>query len=164
MLNFFRVGKPPGKLVLVDAPGYGMRGRAEWGELFDHYVDNRAQYVISALGMFLLLLTLMCRLRRIYLLINAKHGVTEFDKNMLQHLNDKLKTTPGTRAKLSLQAILTKVDTIPADDASTQIKQIQADIFTHAPICMPPLLTAINPKLAVGIDAVRASIVETCGV
>lgn len=45
MLNFFCVGKPPGKLVLVDAPGYGRRGRLEWGELFEHYVDSRTQYV-----------------------------------------------------------------------------------------------------------------------
>ena len=46
MLNFFRVVKEPGRLVVVDAPGYGMRGREEWGELFEHYVDNRTQYVI----------------------------------------------------------------------------------------------------------------------
>lgn len=43
-LNFYQVGKAPGKAVLVDAPGYGGRGRPEWGELFDHYVDNRKEY------------------------------------------------------------------------------------------------------------------------
>ena len=109
-------------------------------------------------------MTLPNRLRRIYLLINAKHGVTDFDKNMLQHLNDKLHASVGTRAQLSLQAILTKVDTIPANDASTMIKQIQSDIFQYAPICMPPLLTTITPKFAFGVDMVKASIVETCGV
>lgn len=31
MLNFFDV---PNQMVLVDAPGYGERGRPEWGELF----------------------------------------------------------------------------------------------------------------------------------
>jgi hypothetical protein len=31
MLNFFDVG---GRMVLVDAPGYGDRGRPEWGALF----------------------------------------------------------------------------------------------------------------------------------
>ena len=41
-LNFYRVGPDPGKLIVVDAPGYGARGRPEWGELFDQYVDNRA--------------------------------------------------------------------------------------------------------------------------
>jgi GTP-binding protein len=41
MLNFFRIGEPPGRLVLVDAPGYGARGRQEWGVLFDNYVEQR---------------------------------------------------------------------------------------------------------------------------
>lgn len=48
-LNFYRVGPDPGQLVLVDAPGYGGRGRPEWGELFDHYVDNRSAYVSQSL-------------------------------------------------------------------------------------------------------------------
>jgi GTP-binding protein len=42
-LNFYQVGKAPGKAVLVDAPGYGGRGRPEWGKLFDHYIDNRKE-------------------------------------------------------------------------------------------------------------------------
>ena len=42
-LNFYQVGKAPGKAVVVDAPGYGGRGRPEWGELFDHYTDNRKE-------------------------------------------------------------------------------------------------------------------------
>jgi hypothetical protein len=44
-LNFFRVGAPPGKLVVVDAPGYGARGRPEWGELFDKYLETRKEYM-----------------------------------------------------------------------------------------------------------------------
>ena len=42
-LNFYQVGKAPGKVVVVDAPGYGGRGRPEWGALFDHYTDNRKE-------------------------------------------------------------------------------------------------------------------------
>ena len=42
-LNFYQVGKAPGKAILVDAPGYGARGRPEWGTLFDHYIDNRKE-------------------------------------------------------------------------------------------------------------------------
>jgi len=42
-LNFYRVGKEPGKITLVDTPGYGARGRPEWGELFDHYINNRKE-------------------------------------------------------------------------------------------------------------------------
>ena len=42
-LNFYCVGDP-GKLILVDAPGYGARGRVQWGELFDKYIETREQY------------------------------------------------------------------------------------------------------------------------
>ncbi|KAH9992432.1 hypothetical protein BJV77DRAFT_1067718 [Russula vinacea] len=42
-LTFFRVGPSPGKLLLVDAPGYGHRGRPEWGQLFDQYLDTRQE-------------------------------------------------------------------------------------------------------------------------
>jgi GTP-binding protein len=42
-LNFYRVGKEPGSLVMVDAPGYGARGKREWGELFDGYLETRKQ-------------------------------------------------------------------------------------------------------------------------
>jgi len=45
-LNFFQVGKDDeGKprLILVDAPGYGARGRPEWGELFDRYLNERKE-------------------------------------------------------------------------------------------------------------------------
>lgn len=44
-LNFYRVGLPPDNLVLVDAPGYGARGRQEWGDLFDSYVRHRQESV-----------------------------------------------------------------------------------------------------------------------
>jgi GTP-binding protein len=32
------------KLVVVDAPGYGERGRPEWGDLVNDYVENRPKY------------------------------------------------------------------------------------------------------------------------
>ncbi|KAG8691295.1 hypothetical protein FRC08_010217 [Ceratobasidium sp. 394] len=43
-LNFFQVGTDPGRLTLVDAPGYGERGRPEWGEVFEHYIGTRQRY------------------------------------------------------------------------------------------------------------------------
>ena len=42
-LNFYQVGKAPGKAILVDAPGYGGRGRPEWGELFDHHTKHHKE-------------------------------------------------------------------------------------------------------------------------
>ncbi|KAL4257637.1 P-loop containing nucleoside triphosphate hydrolase [Pleurotus pulmonarius] len=64
-LNFYCVGDEPGQLALVDAPGYGSRGRREWGDLFSAYIASREE------------------LRRIYILFNAKHGLKETDKDTL---------------------------------------------------------------------------------
>lgn len=41
--NFYRVGAEPGKLILVDTPGYGKRGRPEWGDMLDEYLKTRKQ-------------------------------------------------------------------------------------------------------------------------
>ena len=38
ILNFYCTDGNPG--FLVDVPGYGARGRAEWGELFDEYIEK----------------------------------------------------------------------------------------------------------------------------
>jgi len=49
-LNFFRVGGDPGRLVVVDSPGYGARGRPEWGAVFDDYIRNRNEYATFRLS------------------------------------------------------------------------------------------------------------------
>jgi GTP-binding protein EngB required for normal cell division len=46
-LDFYNVGDPR-KLVLVDAPGYGARGKVQWGQIFDEYIETREQYAFSA--------------------------------------------------------------------------------------------------------------------
>lgn len=97
-----------------------------------------------------------------YLLINARHGVTEFDKNMLEHMNDKLRNSPEIRERLTLQPILTKVDAVPQKDAAVSISTIRRDIAEYAPLCMPALLTALAPKISIGVDAVRESIIGAC--
>ncbi|KAK7687744.1 hypothetical protein QCA50_008962 [Cerrena zonata] len=140
-LNFFRVGSEPGSLVLVDAPGYGSRGRPEWGALFDHYVQNRTQ------------------LKRVYILFNAKHGLTEVDRMMLQSLDEQIQSANG---KFTLQAILTKVDTLDSDAVSL-VKRTQKEIFETAPTCLPALLTSATRRPPFGIDEVRRNMAEACG-
>jgi len=142
-LNFFQVGKPPGSLVLVDSPGYGARGRPEWGEMWDHYVNTRKE------------------LRRIIVLINAGHGVTDFDMGMLQDLNKRAQNS--SQSPFSFQAVLTKVDTVPPSGASESIQSMCSEISKHAPLCMPTLLTVISDKHRIGVDALRLSIAEACG-
>jgi GTP-binding protein len=162
-LNFYRVGAEPGKLVLVDAPGYGARGRPEWGEVFDHYVGTREQQVayLFLLSLSLIMLN-MPRLRRIYILFNAKHGLNEMDRVMLESLNVRIQATAGTR--FSLQAIITKVDALPLTDVKPTLSKLRQEIWKAAPLCLPAIVTtaAKNPHL--GIDAVRSSIIEACGI
>ncbi|KAL1748183.1 hypothetical protein HDZ31DRAFT_79880 [Schizophyllum fasciatum] len=143
-LNFYSVGPDPGHLVLVDAPGYGARGRPEWGELFDHYISTRTQ------------------LRRIYILFNAKHDLNEYDRGMLAHLSDRLINAEG-RQPFTLQAIITKVDSIPSGKEGETIRRLRQDIFKAAPLCMPPLLTSVTMHPPFGVGTVRSNIIDACG-
>ncbi|KAJ3546935.1 hypothetical protein NM688_g5460 [Phlebia brevispora] len=142
-LNFYRVGPDPGYLVLVDAPGYGSRGRPEWGELFDHYVANRSV------------------LKRVYILFNGKHGLNEVDHIMLQSLEEKCQAQIDANP-WTLQAVITKADSMEGD-VRKAIQDIQRDIFETAPTCLPGIITAYSKRAQIGIDDVRRSMVEACG-
>ncbi|KAM5530814.1 hypothetical protein V8D89_013543 [Ganoderma adspersum] len=143
-LNFYRVGPPPGHLVLVDAPGYGSRGRREWGELFEYYVKNRKE------------------LRRVFILFNAKHGLNEVDRMMLHSLDEQCQASGGVN--WTLQSIITKTDALRTGELLNAVKTIQRDIFESAPTCLPPILTSVHNFPHMGVDDVRQSIQEACGV
>ncbi|KAG1793148.1 P-loop containing nucleoside triphosphate hydrolase protein [Suillus plorans] len=141
-LNFFRVGSPPGRLVVVDSPGYGARGRAEWGDLFNHYLETRKQ---------------LCR---VFILISAAHGMTATDEAMLSSLNAQIQSHDGIC--WTLQAIITRADAL-GSNGRTQINQIEQDIFRVAPTCLPPIVTSCPSKgIPFGIDEVRKSISHAC--
>ncbi|KAJ8080327.1 hypothetical protein PM082_017160 [Marasmius tenuissimus] len=130
-LNFYRIGKPgPGNLVVVDAPGYGQRGRPEWGKLFAEYVNKRRH------------------LRQILVTLNLKNGINTFDKQMIHRLihnviddyasvlsaltgsspSSTTTTTTTTnspdtskrRSHVQIQPIFTKADALPTDRAQAQ--------------------------------------------
>lgn len=143
-LNFFRVGSPPGRLVVVDSPGYGARGRPEWGALFNHYLETRKQ---------------LCR---VFILISAAHGLSATDEAMLSSLNAQIQSLDGTC--WTLQAIITRADALKTNGRA-QINQIEQDIFRIAPTCLPPIITSCPSKgIAFGIDEVRKSISHACGI
>lgn len=139
-LTFFRIGPQPGKVILVDAPGYGERGRPGWGKLFNGYLQTRAE---------------LCR---VYILLNAKHGVNEADKLMLRDLDAKIQS--GSR--WTLQAVITKADLVPLRD--TAISRIKRTIFEQAPTCLPPIVTASlkSTSTSLGVNDLRLSIMEAC--
>ncbi|KAJ6580837.1 P-loop containing nucleoside triphosphate hydrolase protein [Mycena capillaripes] len=143
-LNFYRVGEHPGSVVLVDAPGYGAKGRQEWGHLFNTYITTRKQ------------------LKRIYILFNGKHLLNPTDLEMLAHLSDTLLSQEGTQT-YTLQSIITKADCIPSQSLGEVIPKIRKQIWEAAPLCLSPIITSSMMRPAFGIDAVRANIAEACG-
>lgn len=81
---------------------------------------------------------------------------------MLAHLSSLL-ITPSGQQPWTLQAIITKADTIPSDDVAEAIKKLRKDIFEAAPLCLPPIITSTQMNPMFGIDEVRKSIVDACG-
>jgi GTP-binding protein len=98
------------------------------------------------------------RLRRIYILFNAKHGISRVDEAMLESLGERCKGT------LTLQAVITKADTIPLGRSVEVVGKMRDQIRKAAPTCLPAILTSANMSPPLGIAEVRKSIVEACGI
>ncbi|KAI4104539.1 MAG: hypothetical protein LQ339_003842 [Xanthoria mediterranea] len=89
-MNFFAVGGEdeqgnPGRLTVLDMPGYGHKSRAEWGEEIMKYLIGRKQLV------------------RTFVLIDSMHGLKRSDESLLQALRENA---------ISHQIVLSKVDRI----------------------------------------------------
>ncbi|KAJ7065433.1 P-loop containing nucleoside triphosphate hydrolase protein [Mycena amicta] len=146
-LKFFRVqitaGHQTRPIVLVDAPGYGARGRVEWGELFNHYIEERKQ------------------LRRVYICFNAKHMLNDVDLGMLEYLS------AASRDRWTIQPILTKIDTLPLAKANQHILQMHKQIqsVAAASIAEKPFVTSLVQgagSLGVGVETVRRDLAQLC--
>ena len=101
------------------------------------------------------------RLRRIYILFNAKHGLNAFDARMLSMLSESLVTTRGVQP-FTLQAIITKADTVPVDQLESVIVKMRKDIWAAAPLCLPPIVTSTELSPPFGVDLVRHNITNAC--
>jgi GTP-binding protein EngB required for normal cell division len=103
---------------------------------------------------------LFVRLCRVYMLLNAKHGINEADKFMLRDLDAKIQS--GS-TRWTLQAIITKADLVPLHRDAT-VSRIKQTIFEQAPTCLPPIVTASlkSTSTALGVNDLRMSIVEAC--
>ena len=130
-INFFNLA---GRLMLVDLPGYGYaaaqkRAVAKWTKLIEHYLRGRAA------------------LRRVLILVDARHGITAADRRALAFLDE---------AALSFAVVLTKCDLV-ADDA---LARIAAD--THAALARSaaayPVLYLTSARSGRGIAELRAAL------
>ena len=88
-MNAFAVGGPEdtgkNRLVILDMPGYGKGGRAEWGIQVMKYLSKRKE------------------LKRAFLLVDAEHGLKDSDRQLLTMFREE---------GVSFQVILSKVDKI----------------------------------------------------
>lgn len=73
------------RLVLLDMPGYGKGGRAEWGIQILRYLEKRKE------------------MKRAFLLVDAQHGVKDSDRQLLQMF---------AQLKIPFQVVLSKADRI----------------------------------------------------
>ncbi len=126
-INFFDLG---GRLMVVDLPGYGYARAsktaiAAWTRLVRGYLKDRVS------------------LRRVMLLIDARHGLKPPDRDIMTMLDD---------AAVVYQIILTKADKTKPADLDAVVAETAAELTRHA---------AAHPEIAVTSALAGAGIAET---
>lgn len=130
-INFFALDQ---RLLLVDLPGYGYAaasksGVAAWTQLVRHYLRGRAG------------------LRRVYLLIDARHGIKEPDRPIMQLCD---------AAGLSYQVVLTKIDKLAATQRTAILDTVAAELAKHS--AAHPEIHLTSAEKGLGIAALRATV------
>jgi GTP-binding protein len=134
-LNVFDVGDPV-RFRLIDMPGYGFAEAPRdivkrWRRLIDDYLRGRAV------------------LRRTLLLVDARHGLKDVDREVMALLD---------AAAVSYHLVLTKTDKVKPTGLATLIERIAAEAREH-PAAHPEIL-ATSSETGAGIPALRAAVVE----
>ena len=128
-LNFFDLG---GRLTLVDLPGYGY-AKASRSEV-DKWVELIRLYLRGRVG-----------LRRLCLLIDARHGIKPSDREMMDLLED---------AAVVYQIVLTKADKVKATGLEACRKSVAEEIRRRA--AANPAVIATSARKGDGIADMRA--------
>lgn len=102
----------------------------------------------------------LTRLKRVYILFNAKHGLNDYDSQMLAHLSTLLLDDKG-RQRFTMQAVITKADTMPS---RVSLEKIRGNILDVAPLCLLPIVTSAQMKPPFGIETLRHNILSACTV
>jgi GTP-binding protein len=116
---------------LVDMPGYGYASApktkvAAWTELIHKYLQGRSN------------------LARVYVLIDARHGLKEVDLAVLKTLD---------RSAVSYQIVLTKIDQVKPAELEGRLADIRTALAKH-PAAFPEIL-AISSQTGAGIAELR---------
>jgi len=123
---------PP--FALVDMPGYGYAQAPKeqvdkWTKLVFDYLRGRST------------------LKRVYVLIDARHGVKSNDEEVLSLLD---------KAAVSYQLVLTKTDKIKAAGVPRLIEETAAKVKKRA--AAYPEILATSSEKAEGVEALRGAI------
>ena len=123
-----------GRLVLVDLPGYGYAAAARsrisaWTRLIHDYLRGRAT------------------LARVYLLLDARHGLMKADEDILHSLD---------QAAVSYQIILTKSDRVGPIELEHRLASVRLEL-ARRPAAFPQML-ATSAKTGAGFAELRAAI------
>jgi GTP-binding protein len=121
-------------LTLVDMPGYGYAAAAKdkiaaWTELIHAFLRGRAN------------------LARIYVLVDARHGLKDTDAPMLDALG---------QVAVSHQIVLTKCDELKPADLAKRITEVEAALAKR-PAAFPTVL-ATSAHDGTGVPDMRAAI------
>lgn len=134
-LNFFDVGDP---LVfrLVDMPGYGFAKAPKdvvrkWRFLINDYLRGRAV------------------LKRALVLVDARHGLKDVDREIMQMLD---------AAAVGYRMVLTKADKLKATDLEEVIAGVAAEARKH--VAAHPDIIVTSSETGLGIPELRAAVWE----
>src|SRR5713226_3875099 len=122
------------KLVLVDMPGYGYAAAAKakvkaWTALIHAFLQGRAN------------------LARVYLLVDARHGLKPPDDDVLGTLD---------KAAVNYQMVLTKADEVKDVDLAALVIATKATLAKH-PAAYPEVLVT-SARTDAGISELRSAI------
>ena len=130
-LNFFNFDN---KLYLVDLPGYGYAKAPEklvkqWQVVLKTYLRGRPT------------------LRRVFLLIDSRHGLKKEDREIMKLLDE---------SAVTYQIVLTKIDKISEKALSSVSTAIAEELKKHA-AAMPETLATSSEK-KIGLDILKAEV------
>ncbi len=133
-LNFFRTDGIP--LLIVDMPGYGYARAPKqkvdaWTALIKDYLRGRQL------------------LRRVFVLIDARHGLKPNDIEIMKLLDE---------CAVPYQIVLTKIDKLKAGGAE-KVQALTQDALSEHPAALPTVIATSSEK-RIGIGDLRAAIFE----
>jgi GTP-binding protein len=134
-LNFFEVGDPA-IFRIVDMPGYGYAKAPiatvkKWRHLINDYLRGRVV------------------LKRVFLLIDSRHGIKEVDHEIMAMLD---------AAAISYRIVLTKTDKIKASEREAVEADTVVKLRKH--VAAFPQLSVTSAEKRGGIDELRAAVLE----